>query len=124
MRKLKGKTVEEIVGSLEPEQEEIVAKLRSIVKRVFPEIVETVKWGNITCLMDGENLAWIIIYKDHVDFGFFKGAELKSNLLEGTGKGLRHIKIRSSNEIDEKELIALLKKAAELEKNKIRLRIF
>ena len=118
MRKFKGKTVEEIVASLEPEQKEIVAKLQSLVKRVFPEIVEKVKWGNIIYLMDGENLAWIIIYRDHVDFGLFRGAELESKLLEGTGKSLRHIKIRSSNEIDEKELVALLKRAVGLEKSK------
>ena len=118
MRKFKGKTVGEIVGSLDQEQKEIVAKLRSLVKRVFPEIVETVKWGNITYLMGGENLAWIIIYRDHVDFGFFRGAELESKLLEGTGKGLRHIKIRSSNEIDEKEVVGILKRAVGLEKSK------
>jgi hypothetical protein len=116
MRKFKGKTVEEIVDSLDPEQKEIIAKLRSLVKGVFPEIVETVKWGNTTFLMGEENLAWIIIYRDHVDFGFFRGAELESKLLEGTGKSLRHIKIRSSNEVGEKELAGLLKRATELEK--------
>ena len=118
MRKYKGKTVEEIVDSLEAEQKEIVAKLRSLVKRVFPEIVETVKWGNITFLMGEENLAWIIIYRDHVDFGLFRGAELESKLLEGTGKSLRHIKIKSSNEIDENELAGLLKTVVGLEKSK------
>ena len=88
------------------------------MKGVFPEIVETVKWGNITYLMGGENLAWIVTYRDHVDFGFFRGAELESKMLEGTGKGLRHIKIRRSNEVAEKELVELLKRATELEKDK------
>ena len=45
MRKFKGKTVEEIVESLDAQQREIVAKLRSLVKKTCPEIVEKVKWG-------------------------------------------------------------------------------
>jgi hypothetical protein len=114
MRKFKGKTVEEIIGSLDAQQREIVGKLRSTAKKTLPKIVETVKWGNITYLLGDKNLAWIIIYKDHVDFGFFRGAELESKLLEGTGKGLRHIKIRSSSDLDEPEITRLLKRAAEL----------
>jgi hypothetical protein len=50
-----------------------------------------------------------------VDFGFFRGAELSSKLLEGTGKGLRHIKIRSQKGVDLVELTRLLEDAAKLE---------
>ena len=56
--------------------------------------METVKWGNITYLLDDRKIAWILFYRDHVDLGFFAGAKLHSKLLEGTGKGLRHVKIR------------------------------
>ena len=45
----------------------------------------------------------------------FRGAELHSLLLEGTGKGLRHIKIKNKNDVDEAEIARLMKKAAELE---------
>ena len=108
-------SVEEIVGSLDDEAGELIEKMGSLAKRILPDVVETVKWGNITYLFGGKNLAWIIIYKDHVDFGFFRGAELHSPLLEGTGKGLRHIKIRNKNDVDEAEIGRLMKKAAELE---------
>ena len=47
------------------------------------------------------------------DFGFFRGGKLDSSQLEGTGKALRHIKIRSAGEVDEAEIKRLLKKAAE-----------
>jgi hypothetical protein len=50
-----------------------------------------------------------------VDFGFFRGAELSSKLLEGTGKGLRNIKIRSQKGVDLVELTRLLEDAAKLE---------
>ena len=115
MRKYKGASGEEIVGSLDEETGALIGKLRSLAKKSLPDIVETVKWGNITYLFGGKNLAWIIIYKDHVDFCFFRGAELNSPLLEGTGKGLRHIKIKNKNDVDEAEIARLMKKAAELE---------
>ena len=118
MRKYKGTSVEEIVGSLDEETGGLIGRLRSLAKRILPDVVETVKWGNITYLFGGKNLAWIIIYKDHVDFGFFRGAELDSPLLEGTGKGLRHIKIKNKHDINEVEIARLMKRAAELEKKR------
>ncbi len=72
------------------------------------------KWGNPTYLVDGKNVAWILLYKDHVNLGFFQGAKLKSKRLERTGKGLRHIKVRREEDIDEKEFARLLKKAASI----------
>ena len=116
MRNTKGANVEKILESLSPEKKELTEQLRSIVKKVLPEIEETVKWGNITYLLNGENLAWIIVYDEHVDLGFFRGTELNSKLLEGTGKNLRHIKIKNKNELNEAEITRLLEKAAELEK--------
>jgi hypothetical protein len=107
--------LEEILGKLEPLHKTIVDKLRIIVKKAMPEVVETVKWGNITYLLGDKNFAWIIIYKNHVDFGFFRGAELHSKLLEGTGKGLRHIKISLNGDVNEAEITKLLREAAKLE---------
>jgi hypothetical protein len=50
-----------------------------------------------------------------VDFGFFLGAELSARWLEGNGKGLRFIKIRSQKDIKGVEQKGLLKEAAKLE---------
>jgi len=49
--------------------------------------METIKWGNITYLLGENNLSWVSIYSDHVDYGFFRGAELTSQSLEGQEKG-------------------------------------
>lgn len=114
MRDQKADTVEGILQKLGPNEKGKVEKLRSIVKRTFPNAVETIKWGNITYLLDGKNLAWLIAYRDHIDLGFFKGAMLKSKRLEGTGKGLRHIKVRDETDIDESEFSRLLRDAAKI----------
>jgi hypothetical protein len=70
--------------------------------------------GNITYLLGENNLAWILIYGDHVDYGFFRGAELNSQSLEGTGKGLRHIRINGDKSLNEQEILRLIKEAAKL----------
>jgi len=46
----------------------------------------------------------------HVNVGFFCGTELKdpARLLEGTGKYLRHVKVRPGSEIDAAALNALI----------------
>ena len=42
-----------------------------------------------------EHYAYIGIHKSHVNLGFYHGAGLRDpeGLLEGTGKGLRHVKV-------------------------------
>lgn len=113
--KLSGKPdVDTLVKKLNPKLRELAEKLRVIVKKVLPNAVETVKWGNPTYIVDGKNVAWLLTYKDHVDLGFFKGAQLKSKFLEGTGKGLRHIKVRSVADINEEEFTRLLREAAKI----------
>ncbi|MBI2452299.1 DUF1801 domain-containing protein [Candidatus Pacearchaeota archaeon] len=89
-------------------------KVLGLIKKNFPEAAETVKWGNITYLLNGKNFVWVLFYKNHIDFGFFIGAKLKSRLLEGTGINLRHIKIGNKEDIDEKEFERLLKEAVKL----------
>ena len=112
--KASGKDVDSILKQLKPDQKKIAEKFRSIVKKTLPDAVETVKWGNIMYVYNGQNLSWFLPYEDHADFGFFKGAQLRSKLLEGTGKGLRHIKVRSFEDIDEAEFGRLLGDASKL----------
>ncbi len=114
--KAKGKDVGAFVMEVEPGKRALIQKLRAFVKAQAPQLKEQIKWGNI-CWIGKSNVCWIIVYKDHVDFGFFKGAELKDSkkLLEGTGKGLRHVKVKAAGDIKEKEFAALLKEAIALD---------
>ena len=114
MKTTKGKTADEIIRKLDPKKKEITGSIRELIRKTLPNATEAVKWGNITYLLNGKNLAWLLFYKEHVDFGFFMGSKLKSALLEGTGKNLRHIKIRTKEDINKKEFSRLLKDAAKL----------
>ena len=106
--------VDQLLKTYDPPVRELAQKLRRLVKKTLPDAVETVKWGNPMYLLDEKNLAWIVGFKDHADLGLFAGAKLDSKLLEGTGKGIRHIKVRNEDDINEAEFVRLLKQAAKL----------
>jgi hypothetical protein len=60
-----------------------------------------------------EHYAYIGVQKSHVNLGFYYGASLPDadGVLEGTGKKLRHVKIRSLEFVESPTVKALLKAA-------------
>jgi hypothetical protein len=54
-------------------------------------------------------------FTTHVNVGFFRGAEIADpdGLLEGTGKFMRHVKLRPGTPIDEGALTRLIETAYE-----------
>ena len=60
-----------------------------------------------------EHYAYIAVENSHVNLGFYHGTSLPdpSGLLEGTGKNLRHIKIRDVSSSNSPAVIALLRAA-------------
>jgi hypothetical protein len=61
------------------------------------------------CVSDAA-FAYVNVFKAHVNLDFFCGSELPdaSNLLEGAGKRMRHVKLRPGHEIDERHLMQLI----------------
>jgi hypothetical protein len=96
-----------------PRNQDVIRALRKFVKRVAPQLQESVKWGN-GCWVQGKvPVAYVYSAPDHVQFGFFRGSALKdrSGLLRGEGKFVRHIKVRKRSDIDEKKFGTLLRQA-------------
>jgi hypothetical protein len=106
--------VDEFVVGLGSPQKEVVEKLRAIVKEALPQAVESVKWDHPVYVYRGKNIIAFMVYDDHVNYGLFSGARLKSERLEGTGKGLRHVKVYGMKDIDEKEFARLARDAAKM----------
>jgi hypothetical protein len=94
--------------------QDVIRGLRRFVKRVAPQLEESVKWGNGCWLSEKKPVAYVYSAPDHVQFGFFHGATLKDprGLLEGQGKFVRHVKVRKRADIDEAAFGALLRQAA------------
>ena len=97
-----------------PKNQKIIRALRSFVKRTLPKLEESVKWGNGCWLKGNAPVAYVYSDTGYVQFGFFHGSSLKDpkRLLEGSGKYVRHTKVRHASGIDEKALAALLRQAA------------
>jgi hypothetical protein len=66
----------------------------------------------VVCVGDAP-FAYVNAFKSHVNVGFFHGAFLKdpARLLEGTGKRMRHVKVKPGTEIDASALTALIRAA-------------
>jgi hypothetical protein len=64
------------------------------------------------CVVDAP-FGYVNAFKDHVNVGFFYGALFNdpARLLEGTGKRMRHVKLRAGREVDAAALNNLIEVA-------------
>ena len=93
--------VDTYVKKLPPETRAVVEALRRLIFDLAPNAREELKWGQ-PWYAGSKGVCYVAAFKDHVNLGFARGAELPdpAGRLEGTGKGMRHVKIRSAKEID------------------------
>ncbi len=106
--------IQEYVRRKDPKLQRVVRGLRSLVKKTIPRVTESVNpWGIPTFELNGP-LCYFMVGKNHVTFGFLEGTSLNDpkRLLEGTGKNLRHVKLRTVEELRQDGLRELLKAAA------------
>lgn len=77
------------------------------------DVRELLHDGHPTACVDDAAFAYVNAFKAHINVGFFRGAELPDpdHLLEGTGKFMRHVKIRPEPEVDAEALTNLIKSA-------------
>jgi hypothetical protein len=109
-------TFDAILKGHSPEIREIAHALRRLVARIHPTSVETPRNGE-GCTTYGigprkmtQAFANIMPFKDHVNLGFYHGAALAdpNGLLEGTGKGARHVKLRAIQDVSSPAVKALI----------------
>jgi hypothetical protein len=107
-------TFDEYLADQAPRNQNVIRALRKFVKRVAPQLQESVKWGNGCWVQGKAPIAYVYSAPDHVQFGFFGGSALRdpSGLLNGDGKFVRHIKVRNRSDIDERTFGTLLRQAA------------
>ncbi len=115
MKVKSGSSVDDFIRALDRERKPIAVRLRAIINQAAPKAEESIKWGSPWWTQNGY-LCCVYTAGDHVNFGLSRGAELtdKDGLLEGTGKGMRHVKIRSLDEIHKKALTTLIRQAVKL----------
>jgi len=77
------------------------------------DVRELLHDGHPTACVGDAAFGYVNAFRDHVNVGFFRGAELTdpSGLLEGTGKFMRHVKLRPEHNINETALTKLIENA-------------
>lgn len=99
-----------------PVVQEIIQALRKLVNAHGKGMIEAIKWGNGCWVKEELPITFIYADRDHVQFGFFIGSQLKDpkGLLSGNGKYVRAIKIWDRSEIKKVDFVALLKQAMKI----------
>ncbi len=93
---------EDVLAAARPELRPVCQSLRDLITALDADFVEVV-WPKQKIASFGlgpkkmtEHYAYIAVYGSYVNLGFYHGASLPdpAGLLEGSGKVLRHVKLR------------------------------
>jgi len=82
-----------------------------VMRECGSDVRELLHDGHPTACVGDAAFAYVNAFRAHVNVGFFRGAEIadSTGLLEGTGKFMRHVKLRPNGDVDPaalRELIA------------------
>ncbi len=77
------------------------------------DVCELIHDGAPTACVGDAAFGYVNAFRSHVNIGFFQGASLAdpAGLLEGTGKRMRHVKLRWGVPVDDVALAALIEAA-------------
>ena len=111
-------TVEEFLAPHSPEVQALAQEARQLIKSVAPQAQETVRPGRNSITFEAgskmaEWVCYIAPFQSRINIGLFRGTALPDpqGLMEGTGESLRHVKIKSSEDLHKPALRELLEAA-------------
>ncbi len=108
--------IETTARATDPKLQEIIRGLRDLILKAVPEVAEAVNpWGLPTFELNGP-MCYFMVATKHITFGFPRGTSLTDphGLLEGTGKNLRHVKLRNVEDLRKDGLRELVEESARL----------
>jgi hypothetical protein len=81
-----------------------------VMRKCGDDVREVLHDGHPTACVADAAFAYVNAFKAHVNVGFFRGAEIADpkGLLEGTGKVMRHVKLRPGHDFDATALTRLV----------------
>ena len=84
-----------------------------VMRRCGDDVRELLHDGAPTACIGDAAFAYVNAFTAHVNVGFFRGAEIADpeHLLEGTGKFMRHVKLRPESHVDAGALMKLIETA-------------
>ena len=81
-----------------------------VMRECGDDVRELLHDGHPTACVGDAAFAYVNAFRAHVNVGFFRGAEIAdpNGLLEGTGKRMRHVKLRPDHQVDAEALKELI----------------
>jgi len=101
---------------MDEQPEELAAIARAwfdVMRGCGKDVRELIHDDQPTACVDDAAFGYVDAFTAHVNVGFFCGSELAdpTGLLQGTGKFMRHVKIRPGQRVDERRLTELIEAA-------------
>jgi hypothetical protein len=107
--------VQALLKNYAPEVRAVAIRARELLATEMPDAVEQVKMGwKVIQYGPSASMKDVLIViqpqQAWVNLGFAHGADLPdpTGLLEGTGKGIRHVKLRSIKDVERPQVRALV----------------
>lgn len=109
----KVKEVTDYIAGASNEQKEVLTTLRELISKAIPEGIENFKWSRPVYATQ-KDFCYLQYNKKHVNLGFFEFEKIEDpdNLLQGTGKQMRHVKIENGSELNPPVLYKMIKQAS------------
>ena len=87
----------------------ILTELRKLIFFIVPNVDEQFKWSRPVYAMN-KDFCYLKTTKKYVTIGFFEFNKIETNkdLIEGTGKSMRHIKLSNVKEIEDFQLSKII----------------
>ena len=108
--------LDDVPDDAAPHVRPVAEALRAVILAQLPDAVEVVRLGDRAASYGVgerkmiESHAYVQAHRDRVNLGFWHGAALPdpAGLLEGTGKTLRHVKVRTVGQAEAPAVAALI----------------
>ncbi len=93
--------VSQYIDETREPQRSIMNQVRELIAEVVPNVAEQYKWSRPVYRVE-KDFTYMQSNKSHVSLGFYDFEKLSDpdTLLEGSGKTMRHIKLKKTKDID------------------------
>lgn len=114
MKELHNPLADPFFESLDEHVQPLARELRELIFEASAKISEEIKWSKPSYSHSGL-VCYLQPAKNHINFGFYQGAQLpdRGGLLEGDGTKMRHIRIHKLSDIQPEPFKSLIWEAIE-----------